>query len=79
MSKPPVKTYPVGTMVAWQWGRGTAYAVIKEVHTTPTTITSKGGTQVTRKASPANPAYTLRQPDKPHPILKSHSEVRDSD
>ena len=73
----PLPPYTVGTPVSWHWGAGTAHGVVEVVHTTRTTITSKGAV-VTRNATPANPAYTIVQPDKPNKILKSHSEIHET-
>ena len=73
----PLRPYSVGTPVSWQWGARMAHGVIKSVHTTSTTITSKG-TQVTRNATPEKPAYIIVQPDKARKILKSHTEIMET-
>lgn len=62
-----------GTKVKWNWGSGTAVGTIQKRYTEDITKTIKG-TEVTRNASSAEPAYLVKQEDGDE-VLKSHSEV----
>lgn len=65
--------YDKGTKVEWNWGNGTGTGKITERFTDDVTRTIKGN-DVTRKASPHEPAYMIEQDDG-NRVLKSHSEV----
>ncbi|GLQ21161.1 DUF2945 domain-containing protein [Algimonas porphyrae] len=65
--------YDKGTKVEWNWGNGTGTGKITERFTDDVTRTIKGN-DVTRKASPDEPAYMIEQDDG-NRVLKSHSEV----
>jgi len=62
-----------GTRVKWNWGNGIGTGKIETVYTQKTTRKIKG-TEVTRDASDADPAYYIKQDDG-DAVLKSHSEV----
>ena len=66
--------YDKGTEVEWDWGNGTGTGTITAVHTSKVTKTISGS-EVTRKASDDEPAYTIEQDDGDE-VLKGHSEVR---
>ena len=63
-----------GTEVEWDWGQGVGEAKVKESFTDKVTRTIKGH-EVTRNATPDEPAYLLVTKDGRR-VLKSHSEVR---
>jgi hypothetical protein len=65
--------YEEGTKVQWDWGNGTGTGTITERFTDHVTRTLKG-TEVTRNASPDEPAYLIEQDDGDE-VLKSHSEL----
>lgn len=65
--------YSEGTQVEWEWGNGKGSGEIKTVYTQKVTRKIKG-TEVTRKASEAEPAYYIEQADG-DAVLKSHSEI----
>lgn len=66
-------TLKKGSSVTWKWGSGTAEGTIAEVFHEDVTRTIKGR-EITRKASPNQPAYLIEQADGDK-VLKSHSEV----
>ena len=66
--------YSEGTKVEWDWGKGTGTGTVKTVHTQKVTRTIDGS-EITRKASEDEPAYTIEQ-DNGDRVLKGHSEVR---
>lgn len=66
--------YHEGDEVAWDWGNGTAEGRIVAVYTQKRTLTIKGS-DVTRDAIDACPAYRIEQQDG-SVVFKSHSEVR---
>ena len=68
------KSYNKGDKLEWDWGNGTGTGKVTEVHTSDVTKTIKGS-EIKRKASSDEPAYTLEQDDG-DVVLKSHSEVR---
>lgn len=63
----------LGTNVKWRWGAHWAHGRIEQVFTEKTTRTIRG-TQVTRIASPEEPAYLITQP-RGGLVLKSGSEI----
>ncbi|PZP38675.1 MAG: DUF2945 domain-containing protein [Pseudomonas fluorescens] len=71
-----VRPFTEGTPVTWNWGAHQAHGVVAEVFTEAVTRTIKG-TSVTRKATPANPAYLVVQ-EKGTQALKSHSELSET-
>lgn len=66
--------YGKGTRVEWEWGNGMGNGKIKERYTEKVTR-EIDGTEVTRNASDANPAYLIEQEDGDE-VLKSHSELK---
>ncbi|WP_297106734.1 DUF2945 domain-containing protein [uncultured Devosia sp.] len=62
-----------GTRVSWRWGAHATSGKIVERFTRPVARTIKG-TEVTRNASRAEPAYLIEQDDGDQ-VLKSRSEV----
>ena len=68
------KGYSEGTSVEWDWGDGTARGTVSKVYTRKQTLEIKGS-EVTRDADDACPAYKIEQEDGDI-VLKSHSEVR---
>jgi hypothetical protein len=68
------QNYSEGTQVQWKWGSGSATGKVVQVFTGDVTKTIKG-TDVTRNASPDDPAYLIRQDDGDE-VLKGHSEVK---
>ena len=62
-----------GDTVHWKWGASEAEGKIVEKHEEDTTETIKG-TEVKRKASKEEPAYTIEQADGTR-VLKSESEL----
>ncbi|MFN3130227.1 DUF2945 domain-containing protein [Roseibium sp.] len=62
-----------GDWVAWNWGEGTGEATVVDKHTEDACLNIKG-TDVKRRATPEDPAYTLRQDDGDR-VLKSASEL----
>ena len=67
-------TLRMGTMVAWDWGKGTATEKVAEVYRHRITLTLKGA-EITRNATDEEPAYRIVQDDGDE-VLKSASEVR---
>ena len=67
------EAYQTNTNVKWTWGQGEATGNIKKKYTESITKTIKG-TEVTRKATEADPAYLIKQTDG-NEVLKSHSEI----
>ena len=63
-----------GTMVAWNWGTGTATGKVVEVYHHKITLTLKGA-EITRNATDDEPAYRIVQDDGDE-VLKSASEIR---
>ena len=63
----------VGDRVSWAWGAHRAEGKITQRFTRPVTRTLKG-TRVVREATPAEPAYLIRQDDGDR-VLKSESEL----
>lgn len=63
-----------GDTVAWDWGQGTAEGKVTRVYTRKITRKIKG-TEVTRHASDAEPAFLIEQDDGT-PVLKSCTELR---
>ncbi len=59
--------------VKWRWGNGSATGVVSEIYKKKVSLTIKG-TEVTRDASKACPAYLIEQ-DNGDKVLKSHSEI----
>ena len=66
-------TFKTGDAVSWHWGSGTATGTVTESFTEPVTRTIKG-TDVTRNATPDEPAYLIEQADGDR-VLKSASEL----
>ena len=66
-------TFKTGAPVSWTWGSGTATGTVTEVFTEHVTRTIKG-TEVTRNATPDEPAYLVEQEDGDR-VLKSASEL----
>ncbi|HEX8299909.1 MAG TPA: DUF2945 domain-containing protein [Rubricoccaceae bacterium] len=66
-------TFKTGDSVSWTWGAGTATGTVSEVFTDHVTRTIKG-TEVTRNATPDEPAYLVEQDDGDR-VLKSASEL----
>ncbi|RST86705.1 DUF2945 domain-containing protein [Aquibium carbonis] len=65
--------YEKGTRVSWRWGAHTANGHVTTIFEQDVTRTIEG-TQVTRHASPAEPAYMIEQDDGAR-VLKRHSEL----
>ena len=63
-----------GSEVEWDWGKGTATGKIVEVYHRKVTLTLKGS-EITRNASDAEPAYRIVQDDGDE-VLKSGPEIR---
>ena len=63
-----------GDTVQWNWGNGTGTGTIKQVFTNKVTKAIKG-TEVTRNATDADPAYLIEQNDGDR-VLKSGSEIQ---
>lgn len=63
-----------GDKVEWDWGHGTGQGEITKVYTQKTTVTIKGS-DVTRDADEACPAFLIEQDDG-DAVLKSASELR---
>ena len=62
-----------GDTVTWKWGKGIAKGMIIETFTAKVTRHIKGA-DVTRNASPDDPAHLIEQEDGDH-VLKSASEL----
>ncbi len=54
--------FEIGATVTWNWGQGTANGKIRERFDGKVSRTIKG-TEVTRNASEAEPAYLIEQDD----------------
>ncbi|MGV2977914.1 DUF2945 domain-containing protein [Roseibium alexandrii] len=67
------ESFREGDRVAWNWGAGTGEATVVDTHTDDVCLNIKGG-DVRRRATPEDPAYTLRQDDGDR-VLKSASEL----
>ena len=67
-------TFKTGDTVSWTWGSGTATGTVTEAFTEHVTRTIKG-TEVTRNATPDEPAYLVEQEDGDR-VLKSASELK---
>ncbi|MDB5622992.1 MAG: hypothetical protein JWR39_1555 [Devosia sp.] len=67
------KSLHKGVKVTWNWGGNTAEGTIVERFTDKVSRTIKG-TEVTRNASPAEPAFLIEQEDGDE-VLKSASEL----
>lgn len=65
--------FGIGDRVAWHWGNGTGTGTITAIYTQKTSVTISG-TEVSRNASNAEPAYLIEQKDGDE-VLKSESEV----
>ena len=63
-----------GSRVEWSWGPGTGSGRVDAVFTDRVTRTIKGK-EITRNASPEEPAYLIVQDDGDR-VLKSESELR---
>lgn len=62
-----------GTMVAWNWGSGTATGKVVEVYRHKITLTLKGA-EITHNATDDEPSYHIVQDDGDE-VLKSASEL----
>jgi hypothetical protein len=62
-----------GTRVSWSWGNGTGTGKVVERFTEDVSRELKG-TEVTRHASPDEPAFLIRQEDGDE-VLKSITEL----
>jgi len=62
-----------GTRVLWEWGNGTAYEEVAEIHRERVTH-ELDGAEVTRNGSDDNPAYLIEQEDGDK-VLKLRSEI----
>ena len=62
-----------GDAVTWHWGSGTAHGTVAETFTKSVTRTIKD-TEVTRNATPDDPAHLVEQEDGDR-VLKSASEL----
>ncbi|WP_299629291.1 DUF2945 domain-containing protein [uncultured Tateyamaria sp.] len=67
------KKLQIGDSVTWNWGSGTATGTVKQIYTDTVTKTFKG-TEVTRNATDAEPAYLIEQDDGDR-VLKRGSEL----
>lgn len=65
--------FQTGDSVSWEWGSGTAKGKVVESFTEKVTRTLQGS-EVTRDASPDEPAYLIEQEDGDE-VLKSASEL----
>ena len=65
--------FQTGDSVSWEWGSGTAKGKVVESFTEKVTRTLQGS-EVTRDASPDEPAYLIEQEDG-DAVLKSASEL----
>ena len=66
--------FEVGATVTWNWVQGTASGKVRERFVGKVSRTIKG-TEVTRNASKAEPAYLIEQDDGAE-VLKGHSESK---
>jgi Hypervirulence associated proteins TUDOR domain len=66
-----------GSMVEWEWGKGTGTGKIVHTFTRNVTRTIKGA-EVSRKASTDEPAYLIEQ-ENGDKVLKSGSELKAAD
>ncbi len=71
------ESFREGARVSWNWGNGQGTGEVQEVFREKVTRTI-AGTDITRNASPGEPAYLIRQDDGDR-VLKSHSEVEKAD
>jgi len=69
-----VERFKQGDRVAWTWGQGQGRGTVRHVYTGKITRTIKG-TQVTRHASDAEPAYLIEQADGDE-VLKGQSALQ---
>lgn len=67
-------SFPNGTNVEWDWGKGTATGKIVETYHSKVILTLKGS-EITRNASDDEPAYRIKQDDGDE-VLKSGGEIR---
>ena len=65
--------FEIGATVTWNWGRGKASGKVRERFVGKVSRTIKG-TEITRNASEAEPAYLIEQDDGAE-VLKSHGEL----
>lgn len=65
-----------GDTVVWDWGNGTGSGTVQKVYTQKITRTIKGS-EITRNASDAEPAFLIEQDDGDQ-VLKSITELNDS-
>jgi hypothetical protein len=63
----------IGDQVTWKWGNGTGTGTVKQRFTCKVTR-SLAGSEITRNASPEEPAYLIEQDDGDQ-VLKSASEL----
>jgi len=68
-----MKKFEKGSLVSWNWGKGSAKGTVKESYTSKVSRQIKG-TEVTRNASGNEPAYLVEQ-EGGDEALKSHSEL----
>lgn len=66
-------TFSKGDSVSWSWGKGTADGMVKKQYTQKITLELKGA-EVTRNATPDEPAYLIEQEDGSE-VLKLGSEL----
>lgn len=62
-----------GDRVRWRWGQGEGTGVITRRFSADVTLTLKGS-EITRRASPDNPAFLIEQEDGDE-VLKGLSEL----
>ncbi|MCV2883452.1 DUF2945 domain-containing protein [Aestuariibacter sp. AA17] len=65
--------YHTNEKVKWRWGKGFGEGYIRDKYTDSVTLTLQGE-DVTRDASPNNPAYLIEQQDGAE-VLKLASEI----
>lgn len=63
-----------GDKVRWNWGSGHPGGTIREIYEEKVTKTIKGS-EITRNASPEEPAYLIEQDDGDQ-VIKSGSELQ---
>lgn len=69
-------TVSVGDTVSWKWGAGEASGTVVERFTDDVTRTLEGS-EITRHASPDEPAFLIEQEDSDK-VLKSITEIETS-